>query len=58
MIHLLWKKVYLGKGIEDPTATMRFSITEFGLHAMILSGTSGTTYIDTYTSDLKKLYSL
>ncbi|MCO6161574.1 reprolysin-like metallopeptidase [Flavobacterium sp. NRK F7] len=46
-------KTYLGKGIEDPTATMRFSITEFGLHAMILSGNSGTTYIDTYTSDLK-----
>ncbi|MBF02308.1 MAG: propanediol utilization protein [Flavobacterium sp.] len=46
-------KTYLGKGIDDPTATMRFSITEFGLHAMILSGNSGTTYIDTYTSDLK-----
>lgn len=46
-------KTYLGKGIDDPTATMRFSITEFGLHAMILSGTLGTVYIDTYTSDLE-----
>ncbi|NHN27355.1 T9SS type A sorting domain-containing protein [Flavobacterium jejuense] len=46
-------KTYLAKGIDDPTATMRFSITQFGLHAMILSGTTGTTYIDTYTEDLK-----
>ncbi|WP_130736321.1 reprolysin-like metallopeptidase [Flavobacterium sp. J27] len=46
-------KTYLGKGIDDPTATMRFSITQFGLHAMILSGTLGTIYIDTYTSDLE-----
>ena len=46
-------KTYLGKGIDDPTATMRFSITQFGLHVMTLSGTTGTTYIDTYTSDLK-----
>ncbi|VXB43010.1 Propanediol utilization protein [Flavobacterium sp. 9AF] len=46
-------KTYLGKGIDDPTATMRFSITEFGLHAMILSGVQGTVYIDTYTKNLE-----
>jgi len=46
-------KTYLGKGLDDPTAMIRFSITEFGLHTMILSGTTGTTYIDTYTTDLK-----
>jgi subtilisin-like proprotein convertase family protein len=46
-------KTYLAKGIDDPTATMRFSITEFGLHAMILSGNSEAIFIDTYTSDLK-----
>jgi subtilisin-like proprotein convertase family protein len=46
-------KTFLGKGIDDPTATMRFSITAFGLHAMTLSGNSGAIFIDTYTSDLK-----
>lgn len=45
-------KTYLGKGINDPTATIRFSITQFGFHGMILSGKTGTTFIDTYTTDL------
>lgn len=44
---------YVGKGIDDAAATIRFSITLFGLHAMMLSGQSGTFYIDTYTKDLK-----
>lgn len=46
-------KTFLGKGIDDQTAIMRFSITQFGLHAMTLSGSSSTVYIDTYTTDLK-----
>ncbi|TGD57609.1 reprolysin-like metallopeptidase [Flavobacterium humi] len=45
-------KSYLGKGIDDPTATIRFSVTLFGLHTMTLSGRTGTTFIDTYTKDL------
>lgn len=45
-------KSYIGKGIQDPTASIRFSVTLFGLHVMSLSGTSGTYYIDTYTKDL------
>ncbi len=45
-------KSYVGKGIEDPTATIRFSITIFGLHTMTLSGKTGTSFIDTYTKDL------
>jgi len=44
---------YVGKGIEDKTATIRFSITLFGLHTMTFSGVNGTSYIDTYTKDLK-----
>lgn len=44
---------YVGKGIDDPTATIRFSVTLFGLHTMTLSGKHGTTYIDPYTKDLK-----
>ncbi|MFT3794771.1 reprolysin-like metallopeptidase [Flavobacterium sp.] len=46
-------KSYVGKGIDDPTATIRFSVTLFGLHTMTFSAKSGTTYIDTYTKDLK-----
>jgi subtilisin-like proprotein convertase family protein len=45
-------KSYIGKGIEDPTATIRFSTTLFGLHVMAISGDAGTFYIDTYTKDL------
>ena len=45
-------KSYVGKGIEDPTATISFSVTIFGLHAMTLSGKSDTKLIDTFTKDL------
>ena len=45
-------KTYSGKGIDDPTASMRFSITIFGLHTMTLSGNDGANFIDTYTKDL------
>lgn len=46
-------KSYVGKGIEDPTATIRFSVTLFGLHTMIFSGLNETSYIDPYTKDLQ-----
>ena len=45
-------KSYIGKGIDDPSASIRFSVTMFGLHVMSLSGNSGMFYIDTYTKDL------
>ncbi len=45
-------KTYAAQGIDDPTATMRFSITQFGLHTMSLSGIKSTVYIDPYTTDL------
>ncbi len=45
-------KSYVGKGINDPSASIRFSTTMFGLHAMSLSGNSGTYYIDTFTKNL------
>ncbi len=47
-------KSYIGKGIDDPTATIRFSITLFGLHAMTISGNSEALFTDTFTKDLKK----
>ena len=45
-------KTYAAQGIDDPTATMRFSVTQFGLHTMSLSGIKSTVYIDPYTTDL------
>ena len=46
-------KTYAAQGIDDPTATMRFSVTQFGLHTMSLSGKKSTVFIDPYTTDLK-----
>lgn len=45
-------KTYAAQGINDPTATMRFSVTQFGLHTMSISGIKSTVFIDPYTSDL------
>jgi hypothetical protein len=45
-------KSYVGQGIANPAATIRFSTTIFGLHAMILSP-EGTVYTDPYTVDTK-----
>ncbi len=41
---------YVGQGVEDPSVSIRFSVTLFGLHVMRF-GTNGTSYIDPYTSD-------
>ena len=48
-------KTYAAQGIDDPTATMRFSITQFGLHTMLLSGKHNAEYIDPYTKDGKNI---
>ena len=45
-------KTYSAIGIDNPTAKMRVSFTQFGLHAMIIAGDLSTVYIDTYTKDL------
>jgi subtilisin-like proprotein convertase family protein len=45
-------KTYSAQGIDDRTAVLRFSVTNFGLHVMSLSGNLETYYIDTYTKDL------
>lgn len=38
---------FVAKGIDDPTATARLSLTSLGFHAMVLSA-SGTIFIDPY----------
>ncbi|WP_160749515.1 reprolysin-like metallopeptidase [Flavobacterium sp. Sd200] len=43
---------YTGQGVEDPTATIRISVTSWGFHGMVLSA-KGTYFIDPYTTDLK-----
>ena len=44
---------YFGQGIDDRSATIRFSVTLFGLHTMTFSGVDGTSFIDPFTKDLK-----
>jgi len=40
-------RTFVAKGIDDPTATARLSLTSLGFHAMVLSA-SGTIFIDPY----------
>jgi hypothetical protein len=41
---------FAGQGIDDPTATIRFSVSDQeGFHGMILSGKRSTYYIDPHT---------
>jgi hypothetical protein len=45
-------KSFAGQGVDDPTATIRFSLSDqLGLHGMVQSGTRSTYYIDPYTTD-------
>ncbi|MGS2762479.1 reprolysin-like metallopeptidase [Sinomicrobium sp. M5D2P9] len=46
-------KSYAGQGIDDPSATIRFSISHLGLHSMKLSGDHGSVFIEPYSEDRK-----
>jgi subtilisin-like proprotein convertase family protein len=47
---------YAGVGIDDPTASLRFNITQFGFHALILSGRHSPVYIDPYSKSDTRHY--
>ncbi|MDT8418699.1 MAG: M12 family metallo-peptidase, partial [Lutibacter sp.] len=42
---------YVGKGIDNPSSVIRFSVTPQGLHAMVLGKAEGTVYIDPTTEN-------
>ena len=42
---------YVGKGIDNPGSTIRFSVTPHGLHAMFLGNAEGSVFIDPYTEN-------
>ncbi len=50
-------KSYIGKGITDPTAVIRFSISPQGMHSMKLSGNTATEFIEPYSID-KQTYTI
>ncbi len=44
-------KSYIGKSVENPETIIRFSLSKFGLHALILQSNNGAVYIDPFTSN-------
>ncbi|MBT1701697.1 reprolysin-like metallopeptidase [Chryseosolibacter indicus] len=51
-------KSYAGQGIDDPTSTIRFSISDqTGFHGMILTSQRSSFFIDPYSKD-KKIYTV
>lgn len=44
-------RTYAGQHIDDPSRTIRFSLTPNGLHTMSLSTSGGTQFIDPYTQN-------
>ena len=49
-------RTYKGVGIEDPTATLRFSVSPLGFHALSLSGVRSALYIEPYSKNDDSLH--
>ncbi len=49
-------RTYAGQGLDDPAASTRFGWTAAGFHAIILTGTRGNVFIDTWASGTTKVY--
>lgn len=47
---------FAGVGLDDKTASLRFDVTQFGFHAMILSGKHGGVLIDPYSKNNTQYY--
>lgn len=43
---------YVGKGVDDPTATIRFSVSPLGLQSMETSADRAAVFIEPYSTDL------
>ena len=48
-------RTYIGQGIDDPTATTRFDMTQNGFRAIVLSK-NGTTYLEPYAKNNTENY--
>ena len=48
-------KTYLGRGVEDPSATVRLDVTPKGFHAMVFSP-QGTVFVDPYSNQTTEHY--
>ncbi len=40
---------YAGVGLDDPTASLRFDVTQFGFHGMVISARHSSVYIDPFS---------
>lgn len=49
-------KTYAGQGLDDPAATTRFGWTAAGFHAIVLTGTRGNMFIDTWAPGTLDVY--
>lgn len=46
-------KSYVGIGLDDATATIRFSVSPLGVHTMLTAAEKPTVFVEPYTTDLK-----
>jgi hypothetical protein len=49
-------RTYAGQGLDDRAATTRFGWTAAGFHAIILTGTQGNVFIDTWAVGTSDFY--